>query len=461
MTTTAETTYLTAAEAARLFRSRQLSPVELTRAHLERIERLQPTLRAYLTATPEIALRAAAEAEAALLRGDERPLLGIPLAYKDIYMTAGIRTTGGSELHLDYVPEITATTVTKLTAAGAVMLGKLHTHEFALGLTPEEHPLPPVRNPWNTDHVPGGSSSGSGAALAAGLTIGALGTDTGGSIRGPGAFCGIAALKPTYGRCSRYGVYTLAWSLDHTGPMARSVEDCAIMLNTLAGHDPLDPASATAPVDDYTAALGDGIAGLRIGVPRGWFSEHTKPEVLAAFDDALATLTGLGATVHEIEWQSLAYGPSIVVLMLAEAFAYHEQDLRETPEKYAPQLRNRLRAGGLFSAAEYLQAQRARQLMRDEAAALLREVDLIALPTQGTTATAFAEAYAQQRRRTISFTGPFNMTGLPALSVPCGFHDGLPIGLQLAGRPFEEATVLRAGHAYEQATDWHLRHPPL
>src|SRR5215204_6601768 len=242
--------YLTAAEAAARFRTGALSPVELTLAHLDRIDTLQPSLRAYVTVTADSALREARAAEAAILRGDAGPLLGISIGYKDIYTTAGVRTTGGSQLLEHEVPTITATTVTKLQAAGMVMLGKLTTHEFAAGLTPEDHPLPPARNPWNTDHIPGGSSSGSGAALAAGLTIGALGTDTGGSIRNPGSFCGIAALKPTYGRCSRYGVYSLSWSLDHTGPMARTVEDCALMLTAMAGYDPRDPASAQVLVED-------------------------------------------------------------------------------------------------------------------------------------------------------------------------------------------------------------------
>ena len=235
-----ETAYLSIAELQRLYRARELSPVEVVRAQIERIERLQPVLRAYLTVTADTALAQARAAEAALAAGDDRPLLGVPLGYKDIYTTAGVRTTGGSELFIDSVPEITATTVEKLQDAGAVMLGKLQTHEFALGLTPEDHPLPPARNPWDTTRIPGGSSSGSGAALAAGIAFGALGSDTGGSIRGPAAYCGIAGLKPTYGRCSRYGVYTLAWSLDHTGPMARTVEDCALLLGVPLGYKAID-----------------------------------------------------------------------------------------------------------------------------------------------------------------------------------------------------------------------------
>jgi aspartyl-tRNA(Asn)/glutamyl-tRNA(Gln) amidotransferase subunit A len=452
--------YISASEAAALFRKRELSPVDLTLAHLERIEALQPTLRAFVTVTSEIALREARAAEAAILRGDERPLLGVPVAYKDIYMTAGVRTTGGSRLYEQYVPEITATTVQRLSEAGMVMLGKLTTHEFAAGLTPEDHPLPPARNPWNTAHIPGGSSSGSGAALAAGLTVGALGTDTGGSIRNPGSFCGIAALKPTYGRCSRYGVYSLSWSLDHTGPMTRTVEDCALMLNALAAYDPKDPASARVPSEDYTAGLGQSIAGTRIGVLRSWYEPDTDPEVNAAVDAALATLQSLGATVTDVEIPHIAYAASSSAIMLPEAFAYHEADLRESPEMYAAPLRNRFLLGGLVLAHEYVQAQRARAILKDEVESVLHEVDLLVTPSTPKTAATFEQSYAETFRRGPGYTSVYNMTGLPALSVPCGFDSsGLPIGLQIAGRPFAEAAVLQAGHAYEQAAGWHMRHP--
>lgn len=454
--------YISASEAAALFRTRELSPVDLTLAHLERIEALQPTLRAYVSVTPEIALREARAAEAAILRGDVRPLLGVPIAYKDIYTTAGVRTTGGSQLFENYVPEITATTVEKLHDAGMVMLGKLTTHEFAAGLTPEDHPLPPARNPWNTGHIPGGSSSGSGAALAAGLTVGALGTDTGGSIRNPGSFCGIAALKPTYGRCSRYGVYSLSWSLDHTGPMARTVEDCALMLNALAGYDPKDPASARVPVEDYTAGLGKSIAGTRIGVLRSWYEPTTEPEVNAAVDAALDTFRSLGAVVTDVEIPHIEFTLSSQVIMLPEAFAYHEADLRETPELYAAPLRNRFLLGGLVLAYEYVQAQRARQILKEEVESVLRDVDLLVTPTTPKTAPTFEQAYDEAFRRGPHYTSLYNMTGLPALSVPCGFDgNGLPIGLQIAGRPFAEGAVLQAGHAYERAAGWYTRHPVL
>ena len=458
---TLDLAYLSAAEAATLFRRREVSPVELTLAHLDRINRLQPTLRAYITVTDEIALAEARAAEAALLRGDDRPLLGVPVAYKDIYMTAGVRTTAGSKVHEHDVPAITATAVQQLHDAGAVMLGKLATHEFALGITPEEHPFPPARNPWNIECIPGGSSSGSGAALAAGLAVGALGTDTGGSIRHPGAACGIAALKPTYGRCSRYGVYPLSWSLDHTGPMARTVEDCALMLTAIAGDDARDPASARVPAEDYTTRLGTGIRGLRVGVLRSYFEPTAKPSVAKAVEEALGVLTALGAVVSDVVIPHIDYVKVYAAIMLSEAYAYHAPDLQEVPEKYPPSLRNRLRAGGLFLAHEYLNAQRERQILMHEFAEALRAVDLIVTPTRGDTAMTFPEAYEDYYRGP-SYTHAYNLTGLPAISIPCGFDErGLPIGLQIAGRPFDEATVLQVAHAYEQATAWHRQRPNL
>lgn len=454
--------YLSIAEAAAAFRSRELSPVELTLAHLERIERTQPRIRAYVTVTPEIALREARAAEAAILRGDDRPLMGVPVAYKDIYMTEGIRTTCGSALHLEHVPRITATAVTKLHEAGAVSLGKLATHEFASGMTPEDHPLPPARNPWNLEHIPGGSSSGSGAALAAGVAVGALGTDTGGSIRGPGSLCGIAALKPTYGRCSRYGVFPLSWSLDHTGPMARTVADCATLLNAMAGYDPLDPASAREAVEDYTATLNDGVAGMRIGVLRSWYAPDTREDVVTAVDVALDVLRGLGAQVRDVQIPSIAFTSLYQTIMLAEAYAYHGPDLRESPQLYGPLLRNRLAMGGLILAHEYVNAQRARAILIEDVRSAMQDVDLLLTPTSARTAPTFEQAYKETLRRGPSFTGLYDMTGQPAISIPCGFDDaGLPIGLQLAARPFAESTLLRAAHAYERATDWTTRHPTV
>jgi aspartyl-tRNA(Asn)/glutamyl-tRNA(Gln) amidotransferase subunit A len=296
-------------------------------------------------------------AEAAIADGDRRPLLGIPVAYKDIFATRGIRTTAGSALLEDWVPDADATCVTRLQDAGCVMLGKVITHEFAWGIQMPGHRFRPARNPWSLDHIPGGSSSGSGVALAAGLCVGALGSDTGGSIRGPAAFSGIVGLKPTYGRCSRAGVVPLSWTLDHTGPMARSVEDCAYQLQALAGHDRLDPASSRARVSDYLGLLGRPIRGLRIGVPsRDFFLEGADPEVAVAFEASLATLRRLGADVRDVSLRHIWDSPSFMIIMASEAFAYHERDLREHPEMYGELMRERLLHGGLYTGAEYVQA---------------------------------------------------------------------------------------------------------
>jgi aspartyl-tRNA(Asn)/glutamyl-tRNA(Gln) amidotransferase subunit A len=449
-------------ELGRRFRARELSPVELTTVLLQRIERLDSTLHAFVTVTADRALAEAKTAEAAIATGDRRPLLGIPVAYKDIYATRGIRTTAGSALLEDWVPDQDATCVIRLQDAGCVMLGKLITHEFAWGIQTPGHRFPPARNPWNLDRIPGGSSSGSGAALAAGLCVGALGSDTGGSIRGPAAFSGIVGLKPTYGRCSRAGVATLSWTLDHTGPMARTVEDCAFQLQALAGHDPLDPASSRTAVSDYLAPLGGSARGLRIGVPsRDFFLEGADPEVAAAFEAALSTLRSLGAEVRDVSLRHIWDSPSFMVIMASEAFAYHERDLRERPHLYGELLRARLIHGGLYTGAEYVQAMRLRERLRREMLDVLRSVDLLATPTAPKPAPTFATAYDRTTGFPRSNMPPFNLSGLPALALPCGFTgDGLPISLQLVGRPFDEATVLRAGHAYEQATEWHTRRIP-
>jgi aspartyl-tRNA(Asn)/glutamyl-tRNA(Gln) amidotransferase subunit A len=454
--------YATIRELGTRYRKRELSPVEVTRALLARIEKLDPALHAFVTLTADRALADARAAEEALGRGDTRPLLGVPVAHKDIYLTKGIRTTGGSALLADWIPEEDATCVRRWQEAGTVLLGKLITHEFAFGIQFPGHRFPAARNPWNTAHIPGGSSSGSGAALAAGLVYGATGSDTGGSIRGPAAFCGIVGLKPTYGRSSRAGVLTLSWTLDHTGPMARTVEDCASLLQRLAGHDPLDPASSRAPVADYAAALEGGVRGVRIGVVRNYFFEGVDPEVARAFEEAMATLRRLGAEVRDVEIPSLAATHSFLLIMLAEAYAYHERDLRERPELYGDVLRERLQAGALVTGAEYVQAQRIRSEICRETAAVLGSVDVLATPTTPRPATPFAQAHDPEFGFPRSNMPPFNITGLPTLALPCGFSSsGLPLSLQLAAGPFDEATVLRVGHAYEQATSWHTRRPSM
>ena len=450
------------AELGRRYRSRDVSPVDVATAHLTRIERLDKSLNSYITVTAERALADARAAEAAIRGGNAGPLAGIPIAYKDLYATRGVLTTGGSALLADWVPDFDSTCVSRLAQAGMVMLGKLITHEFAFGIQFPGHRFQPARNPWNLDHIPGGSSSGSGAALAGGLTVGALGSDTGGSIRGPAAFCGIVGLKPTYGRVSRAGVLTLSWTLDHTGPMARTVEDCAFMLQALAGHDAADPASSREPVPSYSARLASGVRGLRVGVPRDYFFHDVRPEVAGAFEAAMQTLRGLGADVRDVVIPSIWSSSALMVIMLTEAYSYHADHLRARPELYGEVLREKLLAGALFTADEYVQAQRLRARMREDTDRVLQDVDVLATPTTPGTAPTFTTVLDPNFPFARSNMFPFNMTGLPTLALPCGFApNGLPISLQLSGRPFDEATVLRAGHAYEQATDWHRRRPKL
>jgi aspartyl-tRNA(Asn)/glutamyl-tRNA(Gln) amidotransferase subunit A len=455
--------YASIAELGRRFRRKEISPVEVTSALLARIERLEPTLHCFVTLTRERALTEARAAEAKFARGEAAsPLLGVPVGYKDIYCTRGILTTAGSALLADWVPDVDATCVTKLQDAGCVMMGKLITHEFAMGIQFPGHRYPAATNPWNTAHMPGGSSSGSGAGLAAGLFAGATGSDTGGSIRGPAAFCGIVGIKPTYGRVSRAGVITLSWTLDHTGPMARTVEDCALMLQVLAGHDPADPVSSQTPVDDYVSGLRRDIRGLRVGIPRAYFFDDIEPEVGAAFETSMRTLERLGATVSEVVIPNIHTAWAFMAIVLAEAFAYHERDLRERPQLYGEVLRERFQAGGLITAGEYVQAQRLRSRLCAEMNEVLKTVDVLATPTMTGPATPFAKVFDPNFGFPKSNMAPFNFTGLPALALPCGVSSsGLPLSLQLAGRAFEEATVLRVGHAYEQATEWHTRRPPV
>lgn len=461
-----ETRFLSIAEAAALLRRREVSPVELTRSCIDLIDALDGRLNSFVTRTPELALAQAQQAERELANGTDRgPLHGIPIALKDLYATRGIRTTAHSRVLLGWVPEEDATTVSRLREAGTVLLGKLAMHEFAFGAPSFDTPFPPARNPWNLDCVTGGSSSGSGAALAAGLCYGSLGSDTGGSIRSPAALCGIVGLKPTYGRVSRFGVVPLSWSLDHAGPMARTVEDCALLLQTIAGYDPRDAASADAPVPDYVATLRDGVKGLRLGVPRAWLTEGdgTDPEVNTAFDAALKVLAGAGAQLVEIDSSPfLNARPVNTIILVAEAYAYHEETLQTHAEDFGKMVRNRVREGAFVSAADYIQAQRARTGLIRDLQQILGTVDAIVSPSAPRPAGTFATFDPEANYKRPSFTNVFNATGLPAISVPCGFSStGLPLGLQIAGGAFDEATVLRIAHAYEQGTPWHQQHPPI
>lgn len=464
-------TTLTIAEAARRIARKDLSPVELTQAALARIERLNPRLNAFITILGDQALAAAKAAEQEIMTGKLRgPLHGIPIALKDLCATKGIRTTAGSKILSQSIPTEDAAVTTRLAEAGTILLGKLQMNEFAYGPDGDNAHYGPVRNPWNTEYITGGSSSGSGAAVAASLCLGALGTDTGGSIRIPAALCGIAGLKPTYGRVSRYGLTPLSWSLDHAGPMTKTVEDAALLLRAMAGHDARDPSTVRRPVPDYTASLSGDIRGLRIGLPRTYFYDVLDPEVERAVQQAVDVVKGLGAVVKEVSWPALRYTTlAALIIVLVEAAAFHEHWLRTQGTAYHPDIALRLKWGLLLPASVYLKAQCLRSLLCRDAARLWADVDVLLVPATMMPAHRIGETLARLPRREMStreallrLMRPFNLTGLPAMSIPCGFTaGGLPIGLQIAGRPFDEATVLRLAHAYEQRTVWHQRQPPI
>ena len=457
--------YLSVTEASRLIQQRRLSPVELTRAFLDRIETFDPQLNAYLLVTAERALEQAREAEAEIAAGRYRgPMHGIPFALKDIYCTAGIRTTGHSRTRMDYVPGFDATTVTKLYESGAVLLGKLSTHEFAHGGPSFDLPWPAARNPWNREHFTGGSSSGSGASVAAGLAPASLGSDTGGSIRNPSALCGLVGLKPTYGLVSRAGVYTNSFSFDHAGPMTWTVEDCAIVLQAIAGHDPRDPASALRSVPDYRANLGAGVKGLRIGVVRHLYEEDVPVagSVKAALDQAYDVLRGLGAIIEDARIRPAAdYHAVKITGAESELFAVHEPVLRQRLNDFGADFLGRALGALFIGGADYMQASRQRRVMIAEMAPLYDRFDV--LVTAGPGPAARLDSW-----RTLNFwknnsvTTPFNVTGGPALIQCIGFtDDGLPLSMQVVGRPFADAMILRVAKAYEDATPWKSRRPLL
>jgi aspartyl-tRNA(Asn)/glutamyl-tRNA(Gln) amidotransferase subunit A len=458
-------TQLTIAAARGEIAAGRLKPAALTEAYLDRIAALDGDLHSYVLVLREAA-RKAAEAPAS------GPLGGIPIGLKDIYQTKGIRTTAGSRRYLDHVPDADAETWTRLRAAGAILLGKHETHEFAIGGPDFTLPFPPARNPWNTAHYPAGSSSGSAVAVAAGLCAAAMGSDTGGSIRGPAAYCGIVGLKPSYGRVSRRGVFPLSYSLDHCGPLTRTVEDCAIMLQALAGHDSLDPASAEVPVPDYRAALATRLDGIRIGVVRHWherdavagFGADSTPSLayVGAFDTACRTLESLGAKLVDITLSPLIdYADANRLIMVAEAYALHETDIRERPEVFGRHVYARIGVGAFLSAADYVEATRQRRELCRELARALDGLDAIVSANATGPAPRIDQVPLWGVYERASYTAPYNLTGSPALAVPIGFENGLPLGFQIAGRPFDEATVLRIGHAFEQATDFHRRRPQI
>jgi aspartyl-tRNA(Asn)/glutamyl-tRNA(Gln) amidotransferase subunit A len=466
-------TAIPVSELAPAIRAGKVGPVEATRAYLDRIARLDPTLHAYITVDAEGALGAAAvlerEAAAGAWRG---PLHGVPLAHKDLFLIPGLPTSCGTLTPDYFVGAPPSTAVARLQAAGALTLGKLNMTELALGPFGDNAHHGDVQNPWRIGHVSGGSSSGSGAAVAAGLAAGALGTDTGGSIRLPAAACGVVGLKPTYGRVSRAGVMPLSWSYDHVGPLARTVRDAALMLGVIAGVDPLDATTSRQPVPDYVAALDGGIAGLRIGVAGGFYADGLDAAVTAALAEAVAVLGGLGARVEPLAVPDP--GPIVSgssnVMVRAESATIHSRLLKERPGELQPAVRDRMAPGLTVTAYDYLQGQRLRaQLTREFIDAVFSRVDVLVTPTIPEPAPALVHVKAGATADVIArmgrfsrLTRPFNALGLPALSLPCGaVPDGRPLALQLVGRPFDEATLLRLGHAYERATAWHRRRPTL
>jgi aspartyl-tRNA(Asn)/glutamyl-tRNA(Gln) amidotransferase subunit A len=456
--------YLGISEAAELMRAKKLSPVEYVTALLARIERYDPKYNAFIALTPERALGAARAAEAEIAAGRWRgPFHGMPYALKDIIDVEGIATTAHSKILKGNIARRHAVVTERLEAAGGVLLGKLSTHEFAIGGPSFDLPWPPARNPWNRDHFCGGSSSGSGAGLAAGFFPAALGTDTGGSIRNPASMCGITGMKATYGRVSRRGVVPLAFSLDHIGPMTRTVRDNALMLQVIAGHDPADPASADEPVPDYAAMLGQDVKGLRIGVIRHFYTTDIAgdPEQVAALDATVALLREAGATTTEITLPPLQdFSACGQIILAAEAYAVHEHWLKERPEDYGARARERLLAGATLRAVDYLQAVRWRLQLRDQVAAAFANIDVAVTASSMDPAcridddAALAANYWRQARM------PFNVTGQPGLVVPAGFSkDGLPLSLQLVGHPFSEPMLYRVAQFYEDATGWTKHHP--
>ncbi len=479
---------LTVHEAARLLRKRQISSVELTRAVLERIESLEPHVKAYVTVTPELALQQAQAADQALAAGGDLPdLLGIPVALKDVLATEGVRTTCSSRILENYVPVYDGTAVSRLRSQGAVFLGKTNCDEFAMGSSTENSGFFATHNPWNLDTVPGGSSGGSPAAVAADECLYALGTDTGGSIRQPAALCGVTGLKPTYGRVSRYGLVAFASSLDQIGPFTKDAEDCAIVLNAIAGHDACDSTSVNRAVPDFRAALRDDVKGLRIGLPREYFAAGVAAGVEQRVREAVGVLEGLGAQVGECSLPSTDYAlDTYYIIAPAEAsanlarydgirYGLSEQapdiwsQYNATREAgFGPEVKRRIMLGtyvlsaGYYD-AYYLKAQKVRTLIKQEFDRAFESFDVLLAPTSPSTAFKIGEKVDDPLAMYLNdvLTIPVNMAGLPGLSIPCGLSDGLPVGLQIIGKAFDEETILRVAYCYQQHTDFHKQKPRL
>ena len=457
--------FLTIAEAGRLMRAREISPVELTEALLSRIAALDHLVASYVTVTGELALDRARKAEQDFAAGrDHGPMQGIPYGLKDLFDVAGVRTSACSRMFQNHVATADSSVVRRLNEAGAVHLGKHSCQEFASAGPCFDLPWPPSRNPWDINLSPGGSSTGSGAAVAAGMAMGAMGTDVGGSIRNPASFCGLAGIKPTYGRISRQGMIANSWTLDHSGPMTWTVEDCAIMLGAIAGYDPDDPGSADEPVPDYRASLEGGIKGLRIGVLRRLYEEEypANDEVLRCMNDAIATLRDMGAVIEDAELPPLLdFSDVRRIIGAAEFYALHEQDFSEHLDLFGEQIRNRFFQGAMIPAVDYIQAQRKRWTLIHETNKVLADYDVLLCANQFGPAGPLSGT-PWRNSLGLSVTGPFNVTGHPSLCLCNGFSaSGLPMSMQILGKSFDEARLFQVGHAYERATPWRANRPDL
>jgi aspartyl-tRNA(Asn)/glutamyl-tRNA(Gln) amidotransferase subunit A len=451
---------VTIQEAAAALRAGSVSSVELTTSALERIQRLDPKLNSFLTVTADRALRDARAADEDLRQGRDRgPLQGIPIALKDLFLTKGVRTTAGSTIYEHFVPEIDAAVAEKLAAAGAVLMGKLNMHELAYGITSANPHFGPVRNPWNVAHIPGGSSGGSGAAVAAGFVFAAMGSDTGGSIRIPASFCGTFGIKPTYGRVSRYGTFPLGYTLDHMGPLTRSARDAAIVLNAIAGYDPRDEASSRRPSPDYVPAEGCSIRGMRMGVPENFYFDRLDPEVESAVRGALRQAASLGAELKPVRVPDVDGLNAVArVILLAEASAVLQPFLKDR-ERFGQDVLALLDQGRLIPATDYVNAQRLRAQLRRQFTSLWRDIDCFVSPATPATAPRIGQTTVSLggrdedvRLAATRFARGINALGLPAISLPCGVTaGGLPVGLQAVGPAFHEAELLKLGAALEDA----------
>ena len=459
-------TDLSLRDVAAKIKAKDVSPVEVTQACLDRAAATEPKLSAFSCLLADSALAEAKAAEAEIAAGNWRgELHGVPVGIKELYDVKGVPTTSSSEVRANWTATSDCASVAQLRDAGTVILGKTHTHEFAYGIV-----TPKSRNPWGEDHSPGGSSGGSGASVAAGSTYMSMGSDTGGSIRIPAAVCGVVGLKPTFGRCSRAGVTSLSWSLDHVGRLTRTVGDAAVCLNALAGYDPRDPGSIDIPTQDYTSALGGDVKGLRIGVPTNYYFDAIDPEVEAVVRAAIDKLASEGAIISEVK---IPYAAQVMAvefaICLPEASEYHRQMLRANPDLYEDDVRTFLEAGEMVPATKYLQALRVRQLMQREWAKMYERIDVLIAPSvpataapTGIEAMTLGGVEMPLSAVYVGLSAPANITGMPAMAVPCGFASGnLPISFQAIARPFDEATVLRVGDAYQRMTDWGQRKPPV